>query len=114
VRVCLCPLGRLLGAWGRLSACPFVPSCRPSRTHKGRLCGASAGGTVIVWAGSPSVGRPFSIMRKSRQIIALIMGVIGAALIVRGLWGGVWPLSVQFIAGVFLEVLAVLRWRYTI
>ena len=53
-------------------------------------------------------------MRRSRQIIALVMGVTGAALIVCGLWGGVWPLSVQFIAGVFLEVLAVLRWRYTI
>ena len=51
-------------------------------------------------------------MLTTRKIIALIMGVIGAALIVRGLWGGVWPLSVQFIAGVFLEVLAVLRWRY--
>ena len=65
-------------------------------------------------AGSPSAGRPFWRMRRSRQIIALVMGVIGAALIVRGVWGGVWPLSVQFIAGVFLEVLAVLRWRYTI
>ena len=51
---------------------------------------------------------------ETKQIIALVMGVIGAALIVRGVWGGVWPLSVQFIAGVFLEVLAVLRWRYTI
>jgi len=53
-------------------------------------------------------------MRRSRQIIALVMGVVGAALIVRGVWGGVWPLSVQLIAGIFLEVLAVLRWRYII
>jgi hypothetical protein len=52
-------------------------------------------------------------MRRSHQIIALILGVIGAALILRGLWGGVWPLSVQLIAGVFLEILAVLRWRYS-
>jgi hypothetical protein len=51
-------------------------------------------------------------MRRSRQIIAIVMAVVGAALIVRGVWGGVWPLSVQLIAGVFLEVLAVLRWRY--
>jgi hypothetical protein len=75
---------------------------------------ASAAGATLPEAGSRTVGRPFSIMHRSRQIIALIMGVIGAALIVRGLWGGVWPLSVQLIAGVFLEVLAVLRWRYTI
>jgi len=53
-------------------------------------------------------------MRRSRQIIALVIGVVGAALIVRGVWGGVWPLSVQLIAGIFLEVLAVLRWRYII
>jgi hypothetical protein len=51
-------------------------------------------------------------MWTARKIIALVMGVIGAGLIVRGAWGGVWPLSVQLIAGVFLVVLAVLRWRY--
>jgi hypothetical protein len=51
-------------------------------------------------------------MWTTRKIIALIMGVIGAGLIVRGAWGGVWPLSVQLIAGVFLEVVAVVRWRY--
>jgi len=53
-------------------------------------------------------------MWTTRKIITLIMGAIGVALIARGLIGGVWPLSVQFIAGIFLEVLAVLRWRYII
>ena len=42
------------------------------------------------------------------------MGVLGVLLIVRGAWGGVWPLSIQLIAGVGLLVYAVLRWRYTL
>ena len=42
------------------------------------------------------------------------MGAVGVALIVRGVWGGVWPISIQLIAGVFLIVLAVLRLRYVL
>jgi len=53
-------------------------------------------------------------MWTTRKIITLIMGAIGVALIARGLIGGVWPLSVQFIAGIFLLTLAVLRWRFII
>jgi drug/metabolite transporter (DMT)-like permease len=53
-------------------------------------------------------------MRTTRKVIALVMGVIGVALIVRGLIGGVWPLSIQLIAGVFLVLIAVLRWRFTL
>ncbi len=51
-------------------------------------------------------------MWTTRKIITYIMGVVGIALIVRGLIGGFWPLSVQLIAGVLLLTLAVLRWRY--
>ncbi len=61
----------------------------------------------------PALGPLASFMRRSRQIIALVMGAVGVALIVRGVWGGAWPLSIQVIAGVFLIVLAVLRWRYS-
>jgi drug/metabolite transporter (DMT)-like permease len=49
-----------------------------------------------------------------RRIITLIMGAVGVALIVRGLIGGIWPLSVQLIAGVLLVVLAALRWRFIV
>ena len=52
-------------------------------------------------------------MWTARKVITVIMGVIGVLLIVRGAWGGVWPLSIQLIAGVLLVALAVLRWRYT-
>jgi hypothetical protein len=38
------------------------------------------------------------------------MGVIGGLLIARGVAGGVWPLSVQLIAGILLLVFAALRW----
>ena len=49
-------------------------------------------------------------MLKTRQIITIVMGVLGVLLIVRGVWGGVWPLSLQLIAGVLLVVFAGLRW----
>jgi hypothetical protein len=51
-------------------------------------------------------------MWTARKIIAIVMGVVGVLLIARGLWGGVWPLSVQLLAGITLLVLAVIRWRY--
>jgi hypothetical protein len=51
-------------------------------------------------------------MWTARKIITIVMGVIGLGLIARGVIGGVWPLSVQLIAGVLLLALAVLRWRY--
>jgi hypothetical protein len=49
-------------------------------------------------------------MLKTKQIITIVMGVLGVLLIVRGVWGGVWPLSLQLIAGVLLVVFAGLRW----
>ena len=49
-------------------------------------------------------------MLKTRQIIAIITGVLGVALVVRGAWGGVWPPSIQLIAGILLLVFAGLRW----
>ena len=50
-------------------------------------------------------------MLTTRKIIAIVTGALGAFLIARGAWGGVWPLSLQLIAGVLLVVMAVLRWR---
>lgn len=50
-------------------------------------------------------------MWTTRKIIAVVTGALGVLLIVRGAWGGVWPPSVQLIAGVLLVVMAVLRWR---
>ena len=50
-------------------------------------------------------------MNKFKQIIALVTGLLGALLIVRSVVEGIWPLSIQFVAGVLLVVLAVLRWR---
>ena len=49
-------------------------------------------------------------MLKTKQIITIIMGVLGVLLIVRGVWGGVWPVSLQLIAGIMLVVFAGLRW----
>ena len=50
-------------------------------------------------------------MNKFKQIIALVTGVLGVLLIVRSVVEGIWPLSIQFVAGVLLVVLAALRWR---
>ena len=49
-------------------------------------------------------------MLKTKQIITIIMGVLGVLLIVRGVWGGAWPVSLQLIAGIMLIVFAGLRW----
>ena len=51
-------------------------------------------------------------MRRAHQVIAVVFGVIGAALVARGVTGGIWPVSVQLVAGILLLVLAVLRWIY--
>ena len=52
-------------------------------------------------------------MWTARRVITIILGVVGVLLIARGVWGGVWPVSIQLIAGVLLLALAVLRYRYT-
>ncbi len=55
--------------------------------------------------------RPFWVMRTTKQIIAATFVVLGVALVVKGVWGGLWPVSLQTIAGVALIVFGVLRWR---
>ncbi len=50
-------------------------------------------------------------MRTTRQILTAALGLLGAALVIRGLWGGVWPPTVQSVAGALLLVYAVARWR---
>jgi hypothetical protein len=52
-------------------------------------------------------------MRRAHQVLAVVFGVIGAALIAKGTVGGVWPPSVQLLFGGFLVVLAVVRWVYS-
>ncbi len=51
-------------------------------------------------------------MKRAHQILAVVFFVIGTALIVRGVTGGFWPVSLQALAGVLMLVLAVLRWWY--
>ncbi len=48
-------------------------------------------------------------MRNLSLVITMVIGLLGLALIVRGAWGGVWPLSVQLIAGVLLVFYAAVR-----
>jgi hypothetical protein len=50
-------------------------------------------------------------MRRMKQIFAGAFVVLGALLVVKGVWGGLWPLSFQLIAGAALVVFGVLRWR---
>jgi hypothetical protein len=50
-------------------------------------------------------------MWTTRKIIAIVTAVLGVLLIVDGAWGGIWPLSIQLIAGILLLVMAVFRWR---
>jgi len=50
-------------------------------------------------------------MRRTKQISTAVIGALGLALVVYGVSGGLWPLSVQLVAGVLLLVYAVFRWR---
>jgi hypothetical protein len=52
-------------------------------------------------------------MRRTRLILAALMVLIGIGLVVRGAWGGVWPVSVQLLAGVGLIVYALARLRFS-
>ena len=52
-------------------------------------------------------------MHRTRQIFSVVFIVLGAALLARGLWGGVWPLSLQTILGLLLLAMGVLRLRYS-
>ncbi len=52
-------------------------------------------------------------MRHTRFILAALMVLIGTGLVVRGVLGGFWPVSVQLIAGIGLIVYAVARLRYS-
>jgi hypothetical protein len=45
--------------------------------------------------------------------MAVIFALIGVGLVVRGVVGGVWPISVQLIAGVALIAYAVVRLRFS-
>ena len=45
--------------------------------------------------------------------MAVIFALIGVGLVVRGVVGGVWPISVQLIAGVALIAYAIVRLRFS-
>jgi hypothetical protein len=50
-------------------------------------------------------------VRTTKRILAVVMAVLGVALVVVGVRGGIWPLSIQFLCGLALIALAYLRWR---
>jgi hypothetical protein len=50
-------------------------------------------------------------MRNTKRVFTIFFAVLGVALIVVGVRGGVWPLSVQLIAGVAALTYAIARWR---
>ena len=45
------------------------------------------------------------------MITAAVTALIGVALLVHGVLGGLWPLSAQPIAGVLFIILGWVRWR---
>jgi hypothetical protein len=50
-------------------------------------------------------------MQKRRQIFAVAFVVLGILLVLKGVIGGVWPISIQLVAGALLIVVGVLRLR---
>jgi uncharacterized membrane protein len=51
-------------------------------------------------------------MKRAHQILAIVFAVVAVALLVRGAEGGLWPVSVQFLAGAVLLAGAIVRWIY--
>ncbi len=51
-------------------------------------------------------------MRATSLILTICTGLLGLALIVYGVWDGLWPPTVQFLAGLALTLYAGLRLRY--
>jgi hypothetical protein len=49
-------------------------------------------------------------MRKTKQIFAVAFVVLGALLLAKAVAGGLWPPSLQLIAGASLVVYGMLRW----
>jgi hypothetical protein len=78
---------------------PAFEGCRGEVYIETREAGLACGGT----------GR-LPTMLRTRHIILIITALLGALLVVRGVWGGVWPVSIQLIAGVLLLAYAGLRW----
>jgi uncharacterized membrane protein len=68
------------------------------------------GATFGLQAGARGAG-PFSVMRRTKQIFAAAFVVLGAMLVVKGVWGGLWPVSYQLLAGIALLVFGILRLR---
>ncbi|MEZ5125568.1 MAG: hypothetical protein R2826_04895 [Thermoleophilia bacterium] len=56
-------------------------------------------------------GKAEKKMLTAKRVLVFALGVLGLALIAKGAWGGVWPLSYQLLGGVLLIVYAVVRWR---
>jgi hypothetical protein len=50
-------------------------------------------------------------MRTVQRILTVILGVLGLLLIGKAVMDGLWPVSLQLVAGGLLIVLAVVRWR---
>jgi len=76
----------------------------------GRLYDPRPGATFDAQAGAHGAGSSLE-MRTTRQIFTIVAAVLGVALVVYGASGGLWPLSLQLIAGLLLLVYAVFRWR---
>ena len=93
----------------RLDAPLTPPPVGPRDGPQGRLCGFGRGATFDIQAGARGAG-PSLDMRTTRQISAIVAAGLGVALVVYGASGGLWPLSLQLIAGVLLLVYAALRW----
>ncbi len=52
-----------------------------------------------------------ALARTIDRIVVILIALMGVALIVRGVWGGLMPISVQLIAGVVLVLFAGVRWK---
>lgn len=75
------------------------------------MSGLGRGGNVAPSVAIPTAHGGGWTLRTTQRILTVIAGVLGLLLIGKAVFDGLWPISLQLVAGILLIVYTVVRWR---